>query len=155
MVAGLVLLVILAFRGSNVGRHWSRFSRGRDLCLLCAVDKCSNPSRKSPRRVPDGFASFSAPLGLRRGEAGAQLRPTARVASPGTGGGETDASFQFRRSGFPSPKHFTVAVRYAPITSVAGDFSDSLNPEGERPGLLVADVEGDGVPVSLDHIDGK
>ena len=50
---------------------------------------------------------------------------------------------------FPTSEHFTVAARYAPMTSVAGDFYEFLNPESARPGLLVADVSGHGVPAAL------
>lgn len=43
----------------------------------------------------------------------------------------------------------TVAARYRPMTSVAGDFYDFLQLDEERVGVLVADVSGHGVPAAL------
>jgi sigma-B regulation protein RsbU (phosphoserine phosphatase) len=42
-----------------------------------------------------------------------------------------------------------VAARYQPMTAVAGDFYDFLEPGGRRLGVLVADVSGHGVPAAL------
>jgi sigma-B regulation protein RsbU (phosphoserine phosphatase) len=50
---------------------------------------------------------------------------------------------------FPSSKHFTVAARYLPMTSVAGDFYDFLIAQDDKAGLLIADVSGHGVPAAL------
>ena len=41
---------------------------------------------------------------------------------------------------FPISAHFNVAVRYVPMTSVAGDFYDYVVAENGRAGLLIADV---------------
>lgn len=50
---------------------------------------------------------------------------------------------------FPPSPHFQVAVRYVPMTSVAGDFYDYVVVEDSRVGLLIADVSGHGVPAAL------
>lgn len=50
---------------------------------------------------------------------------------------------------FPQSQHFQVAVRYVPMTSVAGDFYDFVVAEDGRAGLLIADVSGHGVPAAL------
>src|SRR5262249_36280151 len=50
---------------------------------------------------------------------------------------------------FPLSPHFQVAVRYVPMTSVAGDFYDHVVAAGGRAGLLIADVSGHGVPAAL------
>ncbi len=42
-----------------------------------------------------------------------------------------------------------VAVRYQPMTAVAGDFYDFLFVDASRVGILVADVSGHGVPAAL------
>jgi serine phosphatase RsbU (regulator of sigma subunit) len=42
-----------------------------------------------------------------------------------------------------------IAVRYLPMTAVAGDFYDFLTPGGRRVGILIADVTGHGVPAAL------
>lgn len=42
-----------------------------------------------------------------------------------------------------------IAVRYVPMTSVAGDFYDFIAVDEKRFGALVADVSGHGVPAAL------
>jgi sigma-B regulation protein RsbU (phosphoserine phosphatase) len=50
---------------------------------------------------------------------------------------------------FPASEYFQVAARYVPMTAVAGDFYDFLVAQGEKAGLLIADVSGHGVPAAL------
>jgi sigma-B regulation protein RsbU (phosphoserine phosphatase) len=50
---------------------------------------------------------------------------------------------------YPDSDHFTVAARYVPMTSVAGDFYDFLLTDPQQAGLLIADVSGHGVPAAL------
>ncbi len=50
---------------------------------------------------------------------------------------------------FPHSKHFRVAARYVPMTSVAGDFYDFIVADEKSAGLLIADVSGHGVPAAL------
>lgn len=49
----------------------------------------------------------------------------------------------------PSIPGVRLAVRYVPMTSVAGDFYDFLPVDEKRLGILVADVSGHGVPAAL------
>jgi phosphoserine phosphatase RsbU/P len=50
---------------------------------------------------------------------------------------------------FPRSPHFHVAVRYVPMTAIAGDFYDYVVAENGQAGLLIADVSGHGVPAAL------
>jgi phosphoserine phosphatase RsbU/P len=52
-------------------------------------------------------------------------------------------------SPYPDSNHFTVAARYVPMTSIAGDFYDFLLTDPQQAGLLIADVSGHGVPAAL------
>jgi sigma-B regulation protein RsbU (phosphoserine phosphatase) len=49
----------------------------------------------------------------------------------------------------PKIQSLDIAVRYAPLTAVAGDFYDFLNTEPGSLGIVVADVTGHGVPAAL------
>lgn len=49
----------------------------------------------------------------------------------------------------PSAARFSVAARYRPMTSVAGDFYEFIDVGNDAIGLLVADVSGHGVPAAL------
>lgn len=51
--------------------------------------------------------------------------------------------------GVPSVPGLRIAVRYLPMTAVAGDFYDFLISGGGAIGILVADVTGHGVPAAL------
>ena len=50
---------------------------------------------------------------------------------------------------FAASEHFSVAARFLPMTSVAGDFYEFIYTENGTVGLLVADVSGHGVPAAL------
>jgi len=49
----------------------------------------------------------------------------------------------------PTLERFRIAVRYVPMTEVAGDFYDFLDVRGAHGTILVADVSGHGVPAAL------
>jgi sigma-B regulation protein RsbU (phosphoserine phosphatase) len=49
----------------------------------------------------------------------------------------------------PTLAGLEIAVRYAPMSAVAGDFYDFLCLDEKRVGILVADVTGHGVPAAL------
>jgi phosphoserine phosphatase RsbU/P len=49
----------------------------------------------------------------------------------------------------PATKGLEIAVRYVPMTQVAGDFYDFIELPDGRLGVLVADVSGHGVPAAL------
>jgi phosphoserine phosphatase RsbU/P len=50
---------------------------------------------------------------------------------------------------FAASEHFTVAARFVPMTSVAGDFYEFIYTGNGTVGLLIADVSGHGVPAAL------
>jgi phosphoserine phosphatase RsbU/P len=50
---------------------------------------------------------------------------------------------------FRASEHFSVAARFVPMTSVAGDFYDFLYTGNGAVGILIADVSGHGVPAAL------
>ena len=50
---------------------------------------------------------------------------------------------------FPDSTAFTVAAKYVPMTSVAGDLYDFLLADDSHAGLLIADVSGHGIPAAL------
>jgi sigma-B regulation protein RsbU (phosphoserine phosphatase) len=50
---------------------------------------------------------------------------------------------------FPNSANFSVATRYVPMTSVAGDFYDFIMGDDTHAGLLIADVSGHGIPAAL------
>jgi phosphoserine phosphatase RsbU/P len=52
-------------------------------------------------------------------------------------------------AGFPNSANFSVAARYVPMSSVAGDFYDFVVADDTQAGLLIADVSGHGVPAAL------
>ena len=49
----------------------------------------------------------------------------------------------------PSMPRLAIAARYVPMTAVAGDFYDFIQLDGNRLGILVADVSGHGIPAAL------
>jgi sigma-B regulation protein RsbU (phosphoserine phosphatase) len=49
----------------------------------------------------------------------------------------------------PRVSGLTLVARYRPMNAVAGDFYDFIEIDGERLGVLVADVSGHGVPAAL------
>jgi phosphoserine phosphatase RsbU/P len=49
----------------------------------------------------------------------------------------------------PNVEGLDIAVQYAPLSAVAGDFYDSLSTECHCLGILLADVTGHGVPAAL------
>jgi len=57
--------------------------------------------------------------------------------------------FSILPSSFPVSASFRVAVRYLPMTSVAGDFYDFIVASDHEAGILIADVSGHGVPAAL------
>ena len=149
MIAGSLSLVILGFRRNNIGRDVVVLRVGV-VTFVCFVlwENTQSLLGTHSGAEPYGFALFLCCLGyvaakraLDRDEQLALLRQELEVARR--------IQLSILPTGFSASEHFTVAARYAPMTSVAGDFYEFLNPEGARPGLLVADVSGHGVPAAL------
>ncbi len=49
----------------------------------------------------------------------------------------------------PTLECCNMAVKYVPMTSVAGDFYDFISADNSRTGILIADVTGHGIPAAL------
>ncbi len=101
-----------------------------------------------PKLEPLGFAFFLGSLGyvaarqvLRRDYQLEEIRKELEIARR--------IQLSILPSQFPASKHFGVAARYKPMTSVAGDFYDYVLPDPEHAGFLIADVSGHGVPAAL------
>jgi len=102
----------------------------------------------SPRIEPYGFATLLSSLGyvaarqtLRRDQQLNEIQKELEVARR--------IQLSILPTGFPDSKHFRVAARYVPMTSVAGDFYDYIVADDQQAGLLIADVSGHGVPAAL------
>ena len=105
-------------------------------------------STSLPLLEPFGFAAFLRTLGyvaarstLRRDQELKEIQKELEVAC------RIQLSILPRE--FPASTNFRVAVRYVPMTSVAGDFYDYVIADDHQVGLLIADVSGHGVPAAL------
>lgn len=149
MIAGTLSLLILGFRRRNVGRDVVVFRAG--ILIFVSFVLWSNAQNLLGYHTgvePYGFGFLLCSLGyvaarraLDRDQELALLHRELEVARR--------IQLSILPNAFPASEYFTVAARYAPMTSVAGDFYEFLNPESARPGLLVADVSGHGVPAAL------
>ena len=105
-------------------------------------------STSLPQLEPFGFAAFLSTLGfvaarstLRRDQQLKEIQKELEVARR--------IQLSILPVEFPSSMNFRVATRYAPVTSVAGDFYDYIIADDQQVGLLIADVSGHGVPAAL------
>jgi sigma-B regulation protein RsbU (phosphoserine phosphatase) len=105
-------------------------------------------SIRTPRLEPFGFAVLLACLGYV-----AARRTLERDQKLNEIQKELDVARRIQLSilprEFPESAHFSVAARYVPMTSVAGDFYDYIVADQSQAGLLIADVSGHGVPAAL------
>lgn len=151
------ILVIIALPGlalrSMLQRHPDRdylvFRRGL-ICFLCFAiwDNTAGGLLGTSSVEPYGFAVFLACMGYI-----AARRTLERDKQLGEIQKELDVARSIQLSilpgQFPSSTPFSVAAKYVPMSSVAGDFYDFLATDGNRAGLLIADVSGHGVPAAL------
>ena len=67
--------------------------------------------------------------------------------------GELEAARRIQNSilpdGPPKVAGISIAIRFQPSSTVAGDFYDFLDPDSSHVGMVVADVSGHGVPAAL------
>ena len=101
-----------------------------------------------PNIEPIGFVAFLVALGyvaarqtLERDKKLTEIQKELEVAK--------QIQLSILPAEFPNSANFRVAVRYVPMTSVAGDFYDFVVADGAQAGLLIADVSGHGVPAAL------
>jgi phosphoserine phosphatase RsbU/P len=149
VIAGSVSLVILAFRQPMVEKGAAVFRAG--LLTFVGFVLWTNVAGLLGHRSTIelyGFAVFLCCLGYV-----AAKRTLERDQQLSSIQQELDVARRIQLSILPTAfsvsEHFTVAARYLPMTSVAGDFYEFIYTEGGTVGLLIADVSGHGVPAAL------
>ena len=149
VIAGSVSIVILAFREPMAEKGTAVFRAG--LLTFVGFVLWTNAAELVGRRTSVelyGFAVFLCCLGYV-----AARRALDRDQQLNSIQQELEVARRIQLSilptAFPTSKSFSVAARYVPMTSVAGDFYEFIFAENETIGLLVADVSGHGVPAAL------
>jgi phosphoserine phosphatase RsbU/P len=151
------VLVIFALPGlalrSLLTRHADRdyvvFRRGLLVFVGFAIwDNTLGSIWNLPSVEPYGFAIFLACLGYV-----AARRTLERDHQLGKIQKELEVARKIQLSilpgSFPPSTAFSVAAKYVPMTSVAGDLYEFLAADDFHTGLLIADVSGHGVPAAL------
>jgi phosphoserine phosphatase RsbU/P len=149
VVAALVWILIVKLRDGTGGRDFAVMRWGLICFVALAVwDNTLGPSWFGFTLEPYGFAVFLGSLGyvaagriLHRDEELARIQNELALAQR--------IQLSILPAAFPESKHFRVAARYEPMTSVAGDFYDFTLADDQHAGLLIADVSGHGVPAAL------
>lgn len=146
----LVRLLRLSPPDGEDGKDFAAFRFGLMFFVVLAVlvNLLDVFSVAPPRIEPFGFAVFLSCMGyvaarrtLRRDQQLNEIQNELEVA--------LRIQLSVLPTQFPASPHFQVAARYAPMTSVAGDFYDYIVADGHQAGLLIADVSGHGVPAAL------
>lgn len=143
-----VALVAVALRWFRRMAH-DRDSRAIGVGLLCFVLPAISDNVYRPSHIePFGFAVLLACLGyvaarrtLQRDRAYSEIQQELELARR--------MQLSLLPASFPSSRSFSVAAKYVPMTSVAGDLYDFLLADDQHAGLLIADVSGHGVPAAL------
>jgi sigma-B regulation protein RsbU (phosphoserine phosphatase) len=155
VILALLALIIESIRRKNPSTDFIIVRRGIIAFVLFALaDNISGILQYAGRlqyrfRIePIGFAIFLGALGyvaikrtLARDHEFSEIQKELEIARRI----QTD----ILPTAYPHSNHFTVAARYVPMTSVAGDFYDFLLTDPHQAGLLIADVSGHGVPAAL------
>jgi sigma-B regulation protein RsbU (phosphoserine phosphatase) len=149
VMAGSFTLLILVFRNKSPDRDTLVFRAG--LLIFVAFVFWTNTRSLQGRDTavePYGFGLFLCCVGyvaakraLDRDQQLTALHQELEIAKR--------IQLSILPTSFPASPHFTVAARYVPMTSVAGDFYEFLPTGSSTAGLLVADVSGHGVPAAL------
>jgi phosphoserine phosphatase RsbU/P len=149
VIAGSVSLVILELRQPMIENDAAVFRAG--LLTFVGFVLWTNVAALLGHRTTIelyGFAVFLCCLGYV-----AAKRALDRDQQLSSIQQELDVARQIQLSILPTAfavsEHFTVAARYLPMTSVAGDFYEFIYTQGGTVGLLIADVSGHGVPAAL------
>jgi sigma-B regulation protein RsbU (phosphoserine phosphatase) len=149
VILGLVALVVQSLRQKNFDSDFVIVRRGIGVFVAFALfDNIAQAFGYYPFKEPLGFAFFLGTLGyvaakrtLHRDQQFGEIQKELEIAR------RIQTSILPRA--YPDSDHFTVAARYVPMTSVAGDFYDFLLTDPQQAGLLIADVSGHGVPAAL------
>jgi sigma-B regulation protein RsbU (phosphoserine phosphatase) len=138
-----------SIRRKQVDRDFVIIRRGIAIFVAFALfENISGAFRSYPNTEAFGFAFFLGTLGyvaakrsIHRDQQFSQIQKELEIAR--------NIQTSILPSSFPHSDHFTVAARYVPMTSVAGDFYDFLLTDRQQAGLLIADVSGHGVPAAM------
>jgi phosphoserine phosphatase RsbU/P len=149
VIVGLVSLLILTFRHRIVGKEDAVFRAGLIVFAGSALWKNTAWLLGHGTTIElYGFAVFLCCLGYV-----AARRALDRDQQLNSIQQELEVARRIQLSilpaAFAASDHFTVAARFVPMTSVAGDFYDFIYTENGTVGLLIADVSGHGVPAAL------
>jgi phosphoserine phosphatase RsbU/P len=149
VILSLVALIVQSLRQKNFDRDFVIVRRGIVVFVAFALfDNITQSFGYFPYKEPFGFAFFLATLGYV-----AAKRSLDRDLQFSKIQKELEIARRIQTSilprAYPDSDHFTVAARYVPMTSVAGDFYDFLLTDPQQAGLLIADVSGHGVPAAL------
>jgi sigma-B regulation protein RsbU (phosphoserine phosphatase) len=149
ILAVLVLVVNFVRRGSE-GSEFVVIRAGLlSFAAFVLLDNLvSATSLRWPKFESIGFAGLLGSLGYVTA-----LRIFAREQQLAEIQKELDVARRMQLSilpgAFPASLRFRVEARYAPMTSVAGDFYEYVLAEDNRAALLIADVSGHGVPAAM------
>jgi len=150
IIAALTTLVLISMSRSSVNRDAVVIRRG--LLIFAGFAFWENFRSllgiSLPNIEPIGFVAFLGALGyvaarqtLQRDQELSEIQKELQVAK--------QMQLSILPASFPNSANFQVAARYAPMTSVAGDFYDFIVADDKQAGLLIADVSGHGVPAAL------
>jgi len=150
IIASLTTLVLISMQRRSVDRDAVIIRRG--LLIFAAFILWENFRNllgiPLPNIEPIGFMAFLVSLGyvaarqtIERDRQLSEIQKELEIARR--------IQLSILPGAFPQSASFRVAVRYVPMTSVAGDFYDFIVADGSQAGLLIADVSGHGVPAAL------
>jgi phosphoserine phosphatase RsbU/P len=149
IIAGSAALLVLAFRQPAVKKTSIVFRAG--LLIFLGSVLWTNAAVLLGHRTtiePYGFSVFLCCLGyvaakraIERDQELSSIQQELNVARR--------IQLSILPATFSASEHFTVAARYVPMTSVAGDFYEFIYTGSATLGLLIADVSGHGVPAAL------
>ena len=149
VIAALPVVMIRTFRKGPIQRDFVIMRWGLLCFVLLALWDNVMGERILHRTIePYGFAVLLGSLGyvaarrtLNRDEELGEIHKELELARR--------IQLSLLPGAFPDSAAFRVAARYVPMTSVAGDLYEFLAADGQRAGLLIADVSGHGVPAAL------
>lgn len=149
VILSLIALSVESIRRKTVDRDFTIVRWGIAVFVVFALyDNISGALGSHPFKEPIGFAILLAVLAYV-----AAKRTLARDQELNEIQKELDIARRIQTeilpAAYPGSRHFQVAARYVPMTSVAGDFYDFLLIGPQQAGLLIADVSGHGVPAAL------
>jgi phosphoserine phosphatase RsbU/P len=149
VIIALIALVAESLRRGSSSRDFVMIRRGLLVFVAFALwDNIAGTFHVASKVEPFGFVAFLGALGYV-----AARRTLERDQQLGEIQKELEVARRMQQSilpaAFPESANFRVAVRYVPMTSVAGDFYDFIVADDRQAGILIADVSGHGVPAAL------